>query len=71
VIGAEYVLKLLPKGTHDYARFIRPSELARWCRGAGLREVELTGMAYNPLTRRYRLGPDCDVNYLLCCTRDA
>ena len=71
VIGAEYVLKLLPKGTHDYARFIRPSELARWCRDAGLREVELTGMTYNPLTRRYRLGPDCDVNYFLCCTRDA
>jgi len=71
VIGAEYVLKLLPKGTHDYARFIRPSELARWCRDAGLREVELTGMTYNPITRRYRLGPDCDVNYLLCCTRDA
>ena len=71
VIGAEYVLRLLPRGTHDYARFIRPSELARWCRDAGLREVELTGMTYNPLTRRYRLGPDCDVNYLLCCTRDA
>jgi 2-polyprenyl-6-hydroxyphenyl methylase/3-demethylubiquinone-9 3-methyltransferase len=70
VIGAEYVLKLLPRGTHDYARFIRPSELARWCRDAGLREVELTGMTYNPLTRRYRLGPDCDVNYLLCCARD-
>ncbi|MDH4094905.1 MAG: bifunctional 2-polyprenyl-6-hydroxyphenol methylase/3-demethylubiquinol 3-O-methyltransferase UbiG [Betaproteobacteria bacterium] len=71
VIGAEYVLKLLPRGTHDYARFIRPSELARWCRDAGLREVELIGMTYNPLTRRYRLGPDCDVNYLLCCQRDA
>ena len=71
VIGAEYVLKLLPRGTHDYARFIRPSELARWCRDAGLREVELLGMTYNPLTRRYRLGPDCDVNYLLCCERDA
>jgi len=70
VIGAEYVLRLLPKGTHDYARFIRPSELARWCRDAGLREVELTGMTYNPLTQRYRLGPDCDVNYLLCCRRD-
>lgn len=70
VIGAEYVLKLLPKGTHDYARFIRPSELARWCRDAGLREVELTGMTYNPLTRRYALGPDCDVNYLLACQRD-
>jgi len=71
VIGAEYVLKLLPRGTHDYARFIRPSELARWCRDAGLREVELIGMTYNPLTRRYRLGPDCDVNYLLCCAREA
>ena len=70
VIGAEYVLKLLPKGTHDYARFIRPSELARWCRDAGLREAELLGMTYNPITQRYRLGPDCDVNYLLCCRRD-
>jgi 2-polyprenyl-6-hydroxyphenyl methylase/3-demethylubiquinone-9 3-methyltransferase len=70
IIGAEYVLRLLPKGTHDYARFIRPSELARWGRDAGLREVELTGMTYNPLTQRYRLGPDCDVNYLLCCRRD-
>jgi 2-polyprenyl-6-hydroxyphenyl methylase/3-demethylubiquinone-9 3-methyltransferase len=70
VIGAEYLLKLLPKGTHDYARFIRPSELAGWCRAAGLREVELIGMSYSPLTRRYRLGPDCDVNYLLACQRD-
>ena len=70
VIGAEYVLKLLPKGTHEYARFIRPSELAGWCRAAGLRELELTGLTYNLLTRRYRLGPDCDVNYLLCCARD-
>jgi 2-polyprenyl-6-hydroxyphenyl methylase/3-demethylubiquinone-9 3-methyltransferase len=70
VIGAEYVLKLLPRGTHDYARFIRPSELARWCRDAGLREEELLGMTYNPITQRYRLGPDCDVNYLLCCRRD-
>jgi 2-polyprenyl-6-hydroxyphenyl methylase/3-demethylubiquinone-9 3-methyltransferase len=71
VIGAEYVLKLLPKGTHDYARFIRPSELARWCREAGLREVELIGMTYNPFTQRYALGADCDVNYLLYCERDA
>jgi 2-polyprenyl-6-hydroxyphenyl methylase / 3-demethylubiquinone-9 3-methyltransferase len=70
VIGAEYLLKLLPRGTHDYARFVRPSELSRWCRAAGLREVELIGMTYNPLTRRYRLGADCDVNYLLCCRRD-
>jgi len=71
VIGAEYVLRLLPRGTHDYARFIRPSELAHWCRDAGLREAELTGMTYNPFTQRYRLGPDCDVNYLLGCRRDA
>jgi len=70
VIGAEYLLKLLPRGTHDYSRFIRPSELARWCRDAGLRTVELAGMTYNPLTRRYRLGADCDVNYLLACARD-
>jgi len=71
VIGAEYVLKLLPKGTHDYMRFIKPSELSRWSRGAGLRTDELIGMTYNPLTQRYRLGRDCDVNYLLACTRDA
>jgi 2-polyprenyl-6-hydroxyphenyl methylase/3-demethylubiquinone-9 3-methyltransferase len=71
VIGAEYVLKLLPKGTHDYLRFIRPSELSRWSRAAGLAAEELIGMTYNPLTRRYKLGPDCDVNYLLRCTRDA
>jgi 2-polyprenyl-6-hydroxyphenyl methylase/3-demethylubiquinone-9 3-methyltransferase len=71
VIGAEYVLKLLPKGTHDYLRFIKPSELARWSRAAGLKPDELIGMTYNPITRRYRLGRDCDVNYLLACTRDA
>ncbi|MGH8692589.1 MAG: bifunctional 2-polyprenyl-6-hydroxyphenol methylase/3-demethylubiquinol 3-O-methyltransferase UbiG [Burkholderiales bacterium] len=71
VVGAEYVLGLLPKGTHDYQRFIKPSELSRWCRAAGLRADELLGMSYNPITRIYRLGPDCDVNYLLRCTRDA
>jgi 2-polyprenyl-6-hydroxyphenyl methylase/3-demethylubiquinone-9 3-methyltransferase len=70
VIGAEYLLRLLPKGTHDYQRFIKPSELARWCRGASLRAEELIGMTYNPLTRVYRLGSDCDVNYLLRCVRD-
>jgi 2-polyprenyl-6-hydroxyphenyl methylase/3-demethylubiquinone-9 3-methyltransferase len=70
VVGAEYVLGLLPKGTHDYARFIKPSELARWTRAAGLRTDELIGMTYNPLTRRYRLESDCDVNYLVRCTRD-
>jgi 2-polyprenyl-6-hydroxyphenyl methylase/3-demethylubiquinone-9 3-methyltransferase len=71
VVGAEYVLGLLPRGTHDYARFIRPSELAQWCRAAELRETEMVGMTYNPLTRRYRLGPDCSVNYLLRCASDA
>jgi 2-polyprenyl-6-hydroxyphenyl methylase/3-demethylubiquinone-9 3-methyltransferase len=71
VIGAEYVLGLLPKGTHDYMRFIKPSELSRWSRAAGLRPDELIGMSYNPITRRYRLGHDCDVNYLLRCARDA
>jgi 2-polyprenyl-6-hydroxyphenyl methylase/3-demethylubiquinone-9 3-methyltransferase len=71
VVGAEYVLRLLPKGTHDYARFVKPSELARWCRDAGLRSEELIGMTYNPVTKAYRLGSDCDVNYLLRCTREA
>jgi 2-polyprenyl-6-hydroxyphenyl methylase / 3-demethylubiquinone-9 3-methyltransferase len=69
VLGAEYLLRLLPKGTHDYARFIKPSELARWCRASGLRAEELTGMTYHPLTRVYRLGGDCDVNYLLRCAK--
>lgn len=71
VVGAEYVLGLLPKGTHDYQRFIKPSELSRWSRAAGLRVDELIGMTYNPLTRIYRLGADCDVNYLLRASRDA
>jgi len=71
VIGAEYVLGLLPKGTHDYQRFVKPSELAAWSRASGLRTVELIGMTYNPLSRRYSLGRDCDVNYLLCTRRDA
>lgn len=71
VIGAEYLLRMLPRGTHDYARFIKPSELARWCRDAGLRTVELKGMTYDPLSDCYRLGEDCDVNYSLCCAKDA
>ncbi len=69
VVGAEYLLKMLPKGTHDYARFIKPSELSRWCRDAGLQPVELKGMTYNPLANVYRLGDDCDVNYALCCSK--
>jgi 2-polyprenyl-6-hydroxyphenyl methylase/3-demethylubiquinone-9 3-methyltransferase len=71
VLGAEYVLKLLPRGTHDYARFVRPSELSHWCRASGLEPIELKGMTYNPLTGAYRLGEDCDVNYLLCSAKDA
>ena len=69
VIGAEYILKLLPRGTHEYARFIKPSELARYCREAGLETAELLGMTYNPLTRTYSLGRDTDVNYLLRARR--
>lgn len=71
VIGAEYVLGLLPKGTHDYMKFIKPSELARWCRDSGLRVEDMTGLTYNPVTRRYRLEADCSVNYLVRCLRDA
>jgi 2-polyprenyl-6-hydroxyphenyl methylase/3-demethylubiquinone-9 3-methyltransferase len=71
VIGAEYLLNMLPKGTHDYLRFIRPSELSRWCRAAGLQPLELKGMTYNPVTDVYRLGDDCDVNYSICCVKDA
>lgn len=66
IIGAEYVLGLLPRGTHDYARFIRPSELDRWARSRDLRLLELRGMHYNPLTRRYELAKDVSVNYLAC-----
>ncbi|MBT8143866.1 MAG: bifunctional 2-polyprenyl-6-hydroxyphenol methylase/3-demethylubiquinol 3-O-methyltransferase UbiG [Gammaproteobacteria bacterium] len=65
VVGAEYVLKLLPQGTHDYSRFIRPSELLEWSRLAGLEVRDMTGMHYNPLTRVYSLGGNVDVNYLV------
>ena len=71
IVGAEHVLKLLPKGTHEYARFIRPRELAQWCRAAGLDLVESRGMEYNPLTRRYWLSDDTSVNYLLACRKPA
>jgi 2-polyprenyl-6-hydroxyphenyl methylase/3-demethylubiquinone-9 3-methyltransferase len=70
IVGAEYVLNLLPKGTHEYERFIRPSELTRACRDAGLTVNDLTGMTYNPLTKIYSLGRDVDVNYLLGSVRD-
>jgi 2-polyprenyl-6-hydroxyphenyl methylase/3-demethylubiquinone-9 3-methyltransferase len=65
VIGAEYLLNLLPRGTHDYEKFIKPSELAGWCRAAGLEVQTPIGMSYNPLTKRYWLGRDVSVNYIL------
>lgn len=65
VVGAEYVLRMLPRGTHDYRKFIKPSELLRWARAEGLQHGELVGMTYNPLTKIYRLGNDVDVNYLV------
>lgn len=70
VIGAEYLLRMLPRGTHDYQRFIKPSELARFARSAGLRVTEMTGLHYNPLTKAYWLGPDTDVNYLVASKSD-
>ena len=69
IIGAEYVLKLLPKGTHDYSNFIRPSELARDCRNAGLDTQATIGMSYNPITGKYSLGNDVAVNYILCARK--
>jgi 2-polyprenyl-6-hydroxyphenyl methylase/3-demethylubiquinone-9 3-methyltransferase len=71
ILGAEYLLGLLPRGTHEYARFIRPSELARWCRHSGLDLRHTRGMGYNPLTRRYQLNPDTSVNYLVACRKAA
>lgn len=65
IIGAEYILRMLPRGTHDYARFIKPSELAQFCRAAGLEIRDITGMTYNPITKVYALGPDSDVNYIV------
>jgi len=65
IIGAEYLLRLLPAGTHEYEEFIRPSELESWAREAGLELQDSIGMHYNPLTREYRLGPGLAVNYLM------
>lgn len=69
VIGAEYVLNMLPKGTHDYRKFIKPSELSAWCRQAGLDVAGMTGMSYNPLNKRYWLNSDVSVNYILHTTK--
>ena len=71
VVGAEYIARMLPKGTHDYARFIRPSELAGFARAAGLHTVEIKGITYNPLTRHFGVSNDTDVNYMLACRREA
>lgn len=69
VIGAEYVLGLLPRGTHDYAKFIKPSELTRMARNAGLNVTDLIGMTYNPVSKQYKLVADSSVNYMMCCQR--
>lgn len=69
IVGAEYVLGMLPRGTHEYGKFIRPSELGRWARGGQLDLQDITGMIYNPLTRSYRLGRDVTVNYLVHARR--
>lgn len=69
ILGAEYILQMLPRGTHDYSKFIKPSELASWIREAGLDMQDITGLHYNPLTRRYWLGPNVDVNYMVATQR--
>jgi 2-polyprenyl-6-hydroxyphenyl methylase/3-demethylubiquinone-9 3-methyltransferase len=69
ILGAEYLLKMLPAGTHDYAKFIRPAELAQFCRNAGLDLSDITGMSYNPLSKTYALGQDTGVNYLVACRK--
>ena len=69
IIGAEYMLRLLPRGTHDYAKFIRPAELSQFARNANLEVQALKGMTYNPLTKIYSLNHDTDVNYLMACSK--
>ncbi|MCC7310434.1 MAG: bifunctional 2-polyprenyl-6-hydroxyphenol methylase/3-demethylubiquinol 3-O-methyltransferase UbiG [Sulfuritalea sp.] len=71
VLGAEYLLQLLPRGTHDYSRFLKPAELAGLCRKAGLEVLEITGLRYNPFTREGVVGADTDINYLLRAQRSA
>jgi 2-polyprenyl-6-hydroxyphenyl methylase/3-demethylubiquinone-9 3-methyltransferase len=71
IVGAEYVLRLLPRGTHDYRRFLKPSEIAAFARAAGLETDALIGMTYNPLTKVYRLEADASVNYIMTFRRDA
>ena len=72
IIGVEYVLRMLPKGTHEYGKFIRPAELGQWIREAGLELDQMTGLTYNPLTKLYRLNEtDVDVNYMICVRKPA
>jgi 2-polyprenyl-6-hydroxyphenyl methylase/3-demethylubiquinone-9 3-methyltransferase len=71
ILGAEYILNLLPKGTHEYAKFIRPSELAGFCREAGLQAQASRGLQYNPITRRYWLDGNTSVNYMIATQREA
>ena len=71
IIGAEYVLQLLPRGTHDYRKFIRPSELGAWSRDTGLVVKDIVGLTYNPLTRHYKLSSDVDVNYMIQTIRES
>ncbi|MCL2829817.1 MAG: bifunctional 2-polyprenyl-6-hydroxyphenol methylase/3-demethylubiquinol 3-O-methyltransferase UbiG [Betaproteobacteria bacterium] len=71
IVGAEYLLRLLPKGMHDYSKFIKPSELARWVKNAGLEVAAITGMSYRPITRSYTLGEDASVNYLMHAVKPA
>jgi 2-polyprenyl-6-hydroxyphenyl methylase/3-demethylubiquinone-9 3-methyltransferase len=72
IVGAEYLLNLLPKGTHEYGKFIKPSEMSRWIRAAGLLPQEMTGLTYNPLTKHYRLvTEDVSVNYMIRATKPA
>jgi 2-polyprenyl-6-hydroxyphenyl methylase/3-demethylubiquinone-9 3-methyltransferase len=70
IIGAEYLMNLLPRGTHDFAKFIKPSELSQYCRNAQLTVSEVVGMSYHPLNKTYSLGNDASVNYLIACRRD-
>lgn len=70
IVGAEYVMNLLPKGTHEYGKFIKPSELEEWARSVGLQLRNISGMTYNPLFQSYRLGKDVDVNYLMHFTKE-
>lgn len=69
IIGAEYVLQILPKGTHSYEKFIKPAELSRYCRQAGIETTEIIGLTYNPVTRIYKLEADTDVNYMIACRK--